>query len=259
MRARVARPSRLKASLQITETGGRDVDEFLAAEPRRKSSRSPSRHPGMPKAQRGPSAPIVKQQRTSNRGNERAGVNRKIKPAEHLREKMLVRFAKLVADIGRDARLDAAGAEQIKRDRAPAWCDDQTHAPEVSIQGKGETGRSSKRSRARKWSDICQENLRRGWLQESEGNKRRDEKCEILSASRRPCDRREHADLLTRLMGHEDDQDRLHPVEVEPLGRFVADDVGHARRHAAEVRRRSERICVWPWRCCFVRARFASR
>ena len=36
---------------------------------------------------------------------------------------------------------------------------------------------------------------------------------------------RERAGLIEDVMRHEDGQDRLHAVVIEPLGRFVADDV----------------------------------
>ena len=49
--------------------------------------------------------------RTKDRRNEGAGVNRKIKPTKHFREQMLVRFAELIADVGRDTWLDSARAE----------------------------------------------------------------------------------------------------------------------------------------------------
>src|ERR1700674_3078549 len=46
--------------------------------------------------------------------------------------------------------------------------------------------------------------------------------------------------LVQEVLGHEDGQDGIHPVIGEALGRFVADDVRNARRHRADLRRRSE-------------------
>ena len=46
------------------------------------------------------------------------------------------------------------------------------------------------------------------------------------------------AGLVDHELSHEPDQDRAHPVEAEPLGAFVADDVGHAGRHAGNIWRR---------------------
>src|SRR5450755_1479059 len=48
----------------------------------------------------------------------------------------------------------------------------------------------------------------------------------------------EHAGLVHEKLRHEHDEDRPHPVEAETLRAFVADDIRHARRHAAEVWRR---------------------
>ena len=50
--------------------------------------------------------------------------------------------------------------------------------------------------------------------------------------------RREQARLIQDVMRHEHGQDRFHAVVGEAFGRFVADDVRHARRHAGEVGRR---------------------
>ena len=44
--------------------------------------------------------------------------------------------------------------------------------------------------------------------------------------------RRQHTRLIQNVMRHEDGQDRFHAVIGETLGRFVADDVRHAGRHA---------------------------
>jgi len=51
--------------------------------------------------------------------------------------------------------------------------------------------------------------------------------------------RRHHAQvthLVQKIFGHEDGQDGIHPVVREALGRFVTDDVGHARRHGVAHR-----------------------
>ena len=40
------------------------------------------------------------------------------------------------------------------------------------------------------------------------------------------------ASTVHEMFRHEDGEDRLHPVEAEPLGRLVPYDVGYAGRHA---------------------------
>jgi len=46
--------------------------------------------------------------------------------------------------------------------------------------------------------------------------------------------------LVHEIFRHEDGEDPIHAVVGETLGRFVADDVGHARRHGGDLRRRSQ-------------------
>ena len=55
---------------------------------------------------------VPQQPGREERGEERAKVDRKIKPAEHPLEQVTIRVAELVAHVGRYAGLDAAGADR---------------------------------------------------------------------------------------------------------------------------------------------------
>ena len=46
--------------------------------------------------------------------------------------------------------------------------------------------------------------------------------------------------LVQQILRHEDGQDGIHPVIGEAFRRFVADDVGHARRHGTNLWRRRQ-------------------
>src|SRR5439155_27236559 len=88
---------------QITEAGRPDVHHFVATSPE-KYCRDEHRYARNSKAPTRTEIRIGQQPGAKERGDERAGVDRKIKPAEHFREQVLVRFTKLVANVGRDAR-----------------------------------------------------------------------------------------------------------------------------------------------------------
>ena len=85
---------------------------------------------------------------------------------------------------------------------------------------------------------FANETLRQDGAENREEINRRDKEGEILPRFR-------VAHVISRaaardqILGHENDQDGAHPVEREALGRLVPDDVGHAGRHRADVRRRA--------------------
>ena len=150
---------------------------------------------------------------------------------------MFVRFAELVADIGRDARLDSARADtnQCETDRQHGALPN-ANAPRSVHAGQGETAETIDDREPEDGSIFPEPAV---------GNDRADDG-KVINAGdeivgvfvglvRRH--RREHAGVVEDVMRHEDGQDRLHAVVIETLGRFVADDVRHARRHAGEVGR----------------------
>ena len=59
---------------------------------------------------------MVEQPRNEQDREKGTEVHRKIKPAERPREEVLVVGAELVADVGRDAGLDAARADRDQRE-----------------------------------------------------------------------------------------------------------------------------------------------
>jgi hypothetical protein len=83
---------------QIAEPRWRHVHHLFAAAPEEQSG---DNH-GDTGNSKGPARPpfrICQQPRTKKRRNERAGINREIKPAKHFREQMFVRFAELIAHV----------------------------------------------------------------------------------------------------------------------------------------------------------------
>ena len=234
---------------QESETAGADVDEFFATEPK-ENCRHHHHDTGQAKGPARPKARIMEENRAEDGGDKRAGVDRKIKPAENLRKQVLVRLAKLVADVGRNARLDATGAKGNEAET------DQK--PEAGfIQRQREMAKAINNREPEDGLVFPDETLRQDGAENGKKINRRDEKGEIL-----PRLRVAHvigrAAARDQILGHENDQDGAHPVEGKTLGRLVPDDVGHARRHGADVRRSRARIDVWPWRCFSLGRFFAS-
>ena len=100
-----------KHLLEEAQTGGRDVDEFFAASPE-ENCRDYHCHAGNAEGPARAEPRVVQKNRAKNSGDEGAGVDGKIKPAENLREQMFVRFAKLIANVRRNARFNATRAER---------------------------------------------------------------------------------------------------------------------------------------------------
>ena len=123
----------LRAHMLLSVPTGGNVDEFLAAQPKEnrgdghENARQTKGDVGavqtrafqesaQPPAEAwlNPADGLVRleQPRNQQGGNGRAGVDRKIKPVKNAREQMLVRFAELVAHVGRDTRLDSTRADR---------------------------------------------------------------------------------------------------------------------------------------------------
>src|SRR5205823_1340736 len=99
---------------QITKSSRRHVHHFLTTAPE-EQSRDNHRYAGNSKSPSGPPLWICKEPWTEDGGDKRTSVNREIEPAKHLLEQMLVRFAKLIANIGRYAWFDATCAQTNQR------------------------------------------------------------------------------------------------------------------------------------------------
>ena len=145
---------------------------------------------------------------------------------------MLIGSAELIADIGRDARLDPACADRdqghanqqteprvVKRQRQMTQAIDDRNPENRAVLAPNSVGED----RAQDWQQIypgeesvipC---LRLGLRHEIEV-----------------------AVCVPEIFGHEHDQDRVHSVKTEPLGCLVADDERHARRHLVGLQRRGE-------------------
>ena len=94
--------------VEITEVRPEARAPFSCDRPRRTKWRSTSlsREFQMPSPL--PYLGFARSQGQRMRRDKGASVNREIEPAKHFRQQMFVRFAKLIADVRRDARFDAA-------------------------------------------------------------------------------------------------------------------------------------------------------
>ena len=63
----------------------------------------------------GEGANMVEQPGTQEHGDAGAKIDREVEPAIEFRQQMLVRFTELVTDVGRDTRLDHAGADRRQK------------------------------------------------------------------------------------------------------------------------------------------------
>ena len=221
---------------QKTEARRGNVHEFLAPGPKEDGGDD---H-GHARNAEGPAraeARISQQERAENGGDKRARVDGKIKPPENLGEQMLVRFAKLIAHVGRDARLDAPGSERNETEP-----DEQAHARVV--QGQSEVPEAVNNRKPKNRLVLADETLGHDGSQNGQEINGRNEKREVLP-------RLGVAHVIGRphfvddVLRHEHDQNRSHPIEAETFGRLVADDEGNTRRHSADVWWRS---CVFIFR-----------
>ena len=153
---------------------------------------------------------------------------------------MPVGFAELIANVGRYTRLDAAGtgANEKQSDRKHRALSDGD-SPRRGHAREGEIAQAVN-DRERKDGPIFTEypvgdNRPENWQEV-------DAEHEIMRGTCTPHSNSSAPDtgLIQDVMRHEDGQDRLHAVIGEALSRFVADNVRHARRHAGEVRWRSQ-------------------
>src|SRR5205814_10255169 len=92
---------------EITKPSRRYVHHFLATAPE-KQSRDQHCDPRDSKCPSRSVLWIAEKPGTKKRRNERAGINREIEPAKHFRQQMFVRIAKLIANVRRHARFNAA-------------------------------------------------------------------------------------------------------------------------------------------------------
>ena len=145
---------------------------------------------------------------------------------------MFVRFAKLIANVRRHARFNATcpQANQKQSDRQ------HRSLPNCNPPGSGH-------AREREIAQAIDHREREDspiFAQPAVGDDRAENRekvnaeNEVMRVHVRlvRTHRREHTRLIQDEMRHEDGQDRLHAVIGETFGRFVADDVRHARRHA---------------------------
>lgn len=222
---------------QITETLRRDVDHFVATGPE-KNCRDHHRDAGNSESPARTERTIRQHPRTNDGRNEGASVNRKIKPTKHFREQMLVGFAELITNIGRNAGLDSAraDADQCEADRQHGALPNG-NAPRSVHKREGQTAKTVNDGEPEDGSIFTEPAI---------GNDRANYR-KIIDAGDEVMGvfvsfvglhGRERAGLIEDVMRHEDGQDRLHAVVIETLGRFVADNVRDARRHPGHVLRR---------------------
>ena len=150
---------------------------------------------------------------------------------------MLVRVTKLIADVRRNARLDAAGADrdQDKAHRQYPFLAERDSEGGVH-RGEGEMAKAVNHREIKDSPVFAPPAIGQDRAEERHPVNRRDELVEpalglILRHSL------EHAGMIHEELGHESDEDRPHPIEAEPLRAFVADDVRNARRHSCDVGR----------------------
>ena len=152
---------------------------------------------------------------------------------------MTVRFAKLIADVGRNAWFDAARAQTDQHQSKCELCSlPDCHSPGGGHAGQCQVAQAvneGKRQDRPIFADPPVGDNR------AEDRKEIDAEDEIMRVHVRfvRSHRREHARLVQNVVRHENGQHRFHSVIGKAFGRFVADDVGHSRRHASEVGRRS--------------------
>src|SRR2546428_6496318 len=148
---------------------------------------------------------------------------------------MPVRFAKLIAHVGRYAWFDAAGAQTNQRQsyyehRSLSHCNSPRggHARECEV-AKAVSDRKGKDCPILADPTICDDCAK--------NREEIDAENKIMGVHVRlvRVHRRQHTRLIQNVMRHKDGQNRLHAVIREALGRFVADDVWHAWRHRADI------------------------
>src|SRR5437763_9277151 len=143
---------------------------------------------------------------------------------------MFIRFAKLIADVGRYTWLNSSGAEA---DQSQA--DQEHHA-----LANGDTPCGSHACKRQIAQTVNNRQRKNGpILTEKTVGENRTENWQKINAKHEKMrvhvrlvliHRREHTRLIQDVMRHEDGQDGLHAVIGETLRRFVADDVRHAWR-----------------------------
>jgi hypothetical protein len=181
----------------------------------------------LPPAGKGPGEPgagILLDARDQDGGEERTEVHAEVKDLEDRADARPVVLAELVADVGRDARLDAAGAEHDQRqaevDALEAVLPQrQRGVPQAVEQRQVEDGLV-----------LAGQAVGDDGADHRQGVDAGDEQVH-----------RRAAQLVGpglggaggRVQRHEvDEEDGLHPVEAEALAGLVADDVRDARRPA---------------------------
>ena len=209
----------------------RDVHEAMPSQPEHEGR---DRHENAGHAER-PARPRPGQQPRRQEGREEgAEVDREVEPAEDALQQVAVRLAELISDVGRHARLDAAGAQRDEQEpgEEPAARLERglEERPRGVHEGEAEVPRTV--------------------------DERQQDDREILAEKRVGDDAADHGDKVgsgheevhplpglgfrhvvrsarrrVEVLGHEDDEDRLHAVEREAFGGLVADDERDAGRH----------------------------
>ena len=221
-RAAAARPSRPNTSRKKARPPGGTCTN--RSRPSQNTIVAPSMNkPGTPKRRAG--TIMFQQPGREQRREKGAEVDRKVEPAIDFGKQMLIGGAELVADVRRDAGLDAARADR-----------DQRQPPK-----QAESRVVQRQRQMPQTVDERQPNDRAVFTPPGVCYQPSDERCEING-------RREQVVVTLRLflvhdrqvprrikqiLRHEDGQYRLHPIEAEPFGGFIADDerdpAGHAR------------------------------
>ena len=194
----------------------RHDDESSAAEPEHDGR---EQHHGSGHAEGYPRAVGVEPYGAEVDRDRRAGVDGEIEVAERALDEMLVLRGELIADVGRDARLDAAGAEGHERKphrqgrRSTAACEHRA------------AGAVHERER-HDGAVLAPEHVR------DDGADQREEVGAELE-QRLPNGRLRLAEV--QILRHVDGEDGVDAVEAEALGELVGDDERDAGRHPVDV------------------------
>ncbi len=202
---------------QPGHAGGRHDGEFIPAQPEHDGG---AEHGDARQAEGVFRTVFFEQDRTGQDRDQRTGVDGEVEPRERTLDQMLVLVGELVADIGRDAGFDAAGA---KGDQGQPW--NQTSFAGHQGQDRA-TGAVEQRERD-DGAELSPEHVGDDGADQREEIHRRFEQ-------RLPGGRLRLGE--TQVLHHVDRKNRVDAVVAEAFGKFVGDDVGNAGRHPVVLR-----------------------